>query len=183
MPSRLESTDLLRPSRHPRHPLPVGSAPVTPFLATSLSVTPKREGDSWSHATEAWKLPPPRARQQDDADADRPEEGSHSRDHPASGGRGGGAYVGLFRPPGRSGKTSEMGFHVCVAIIPLDEGEGSGAVAEEFMDTKSPSQERRSGGAQAQEVRVLFSSPSPAPPSLPTDYRRADACACCLFGT
>ncbi|CAM9315795.1 unnamed protein product [Scytosiphon promiscuus] len=117
----------------------------------SVSITPNREGDSRSHLTEAWQLPPPRARRRDDAAADGPDEGKVGEGHLAPGGSAGGAYVGLFRPPGGSGKTPEMGFHMCVAVIPMDEGGGAGAVAEEYMDERSPSQGRRPGGARAQE--------------------------------
>ncbi|CAM9596851.1 unnamed protein product, partial [Hapterophycus canaliculatus] len=112
-----------------------------------------RSGNPQSHVTEAWQLPPPRSRQRDDAAADSPDGGNDTGDYPASGGRVGGAYVGLFRPPEGSGKTSEMGFHMCVAVIPLDEAEGPGAVAEEYIDPHSPSQGRRHGRTHAQEGR------------------------------
>lgn len=137
---------------------PVDPAPVIPFRAGSLSVTPKREGDALSHVTEAWQLPLPQARQRDNAAAaaaDHPGEGKDSWDHLASGGGAGGAYVGLFRPPGGGGKVSEMGFHMCVAVVPLGEGEWSGAVAEEYSEQLSPSQGRRSEEARTQ-VRVVF---------------------------
>eukprot|EP00903_Cladosiphon_okamuranus_P014186 g13181.t3 len=99
----------------------------------SFLAMPKREGNS--HFTEAWQIPAPRA-WQEHAGSDTSAEGMDgSEDHTR--GREG-AYVGLFRPPG--GEKSEMGFHMCVAVIPLRGGEGAegaGAVPEEYLDQQS----------------------------------------------
>lgn len=96
----------------------------------SFLAMPKREGES--HFTEAWQLPPPQARQEH-AGGDTSAEGVGGSEHSTRGGEG--AYVGLFRPSG--GKKSEMGFHVCVAVIPLRAGDGAGAIPEEYLDQRS----------------------------------------------
>lgn len=90
----------------------------------SLQATTERQGRS--HSTEAWQLPPP----------------ANRRDGGVTGGEGGsyqnagGAYLGLFRPPGDA--KAAMGFHMCVAVIPSSEEGGAGAVAETFFDAKRP---------------------------------------------
>lgn len=78
------------------------------FPHDSLQLTPNRQGSS--HYTEAWQLPPPAALQTG--------QESQERTHLAAG-----AYVGVFRPPG--GPEAEMGFHMCVAVFPSGNGEGS----------------------------------------------------------
>lgn len=111
----------------------------------SLLATPKREESSYF--TEAWQLPPPRARQEH-ATGGTAGDGMGGSDHSTRG--SGGAYVGLFRPPG--GKKSNMGFHVCVAVIPLNAGEGAGAVSEEFSEQRSQLHRHHPGGFRVQEV-------------------------------
>lgn len=140
---------------------------VTPLVVdvdmNSLLATPKRDGKS--HFTEAWQLPPPRV-QQGRAGGDTTGEGMGGSDN-SSVGRGG-AYVGLFRPPG--GKKSEMGFHMCVAVIPLGagEGEGTGAVSEGFLD--QPSQRHHPEGPHGHEVWKMsaFMTPIASPPTPTT---------------
>lgn len=53
----------------------------------------------------------------------------------------GGAYLGLFRPSGGDPETpeAEMGFHMCVAVIPS----GSGVAIAEERDVPLPPVERR----------------------------------------
>ncbi|CAN0554072.1 unnamed protein product, partial [Ectocarpus sp. 12 AP-2014] len=101
----------------------------------SLVVTPKRQGKS--HFTEGGRLPPPPP-QRDQRNENRGAGGDTA-------GWGAGAYVGLYRPSGRNGEKAEMGFHVCVAVFP-SVGEGSGVVAEEYVDPSSPRQRHRPEG-------------------------------------
>lgn len=115
-----------RPQQNSPSPLLVPSAHKLAYIAILVDrivATPKREGKSWF--TEAWELPPPRDRQLDDT----PAGAGDGED-----GRGGGAYVGLFRPPDANGRKSELGFHMCAAVIPIGGGDGAGAVAEEVLD-------------------------------------------------
>lgn len=97
------------------------SLPFFSDLESSLRVAPKREGDS--HFSEAWRLPSLDARKTDTVDGGD-----------WNGGNGG--YVGLFRPPG--GAKDEMGFHMCVAVIPSGAaGGGTGVVVEEMVERPS----------------------------------------------
>ena len=87
--------------------------------------TTNRQGRS--HSTEAWQLPPPAFRREGDVTGG---EGGSDRNP------GGGAYLGLFRPPG--GAKDAMGFHMCVAVIPSGDEGRAGAVAETFSGVRPP---------------------------------------------
>ncbi|CAN0237434.1 unnamed protein product, partial [Ascophyllum nodosum] len=79
-----------------------------------LSLDARLQRAGKSYATEAWELPPlASTRSQDRAPSGR------------------GAYLGLFRPTSESG--AEMGFHVCVAILPRGAGETPAIKVEEFV--------------------------------------------------
>lgn len=125
---------------------PGGNHTITNSQTNSFLATPKRE--ETSHFTEAWQLPPPRARQESATGGGTAGDGMGGADHSLRG--GGGAYVGLFRPPG--GKKSDMGFHMCVAIIPLRAGEGAGAVSEEFLEHQSQLHRHHPEGPRGHEV-------------------------------
>lgn len=125
---------------------PGGNHTITNSQTNSFLATPKRE--ETSHFTEAWQLPPPRARQESATGGGTAGDGMGGADHSLRG--GGGAYVGLFRPPG--GKKSDMGFHMCVAVIPLRAGEGAGAVSEEFLEQQSQLHRHHPEGPRGHEV-------------------------------
>lgn len=109
----------------------------------SLLATTDRQGRS--HSTEAWQLPPPAFRQQGDAAGG---ESGYNRN------AGGGAYLGLFRPPG--GAKNAMGFHMCVAVIPGSEEGGAGAVAETFAGVKPPSPDPDPEPRHGNKVRLVL---------------------------
>lgn len=96
-------------------------------------MAPRREG--LSHATEAWRLPSllrdPASPEEELAGSDKHSEGQEVE---------GAAYVGLYRAP-QSDPEADMGFHVCVAIIPgWDEGKSApGAVSIHEEEEVDPS--------------------------------------------
>lgn len=97
-----------------------------------------------SHSSEAWELPPPAFGG----------EGSNNKNGAA------GAYLGLFRPPGNAG--AEMGFHMCVAVIPSGEEARLGdIVTEEVLD--APASLRPAGVHPDKEVCL---STGRAPPFI-----------------
>ncbi|CAM9849542.1 unnamed protein product [Pylaiella littoralis] len=132
----------------------------------SFAATPKRGGKPLF--TEAWELPPPRGRQLDNTAAGTGE---------GEAGQGGGAYVGLFRPPGGSGEKSELGFHLCAAVIPMGGG-GAGAVAEEFLDQGSqrhhPEGPRGESPADALTLAKLGNGPGERPSRVPPGPARGE---------
>lgn len=111
-------------------------APIPyPLARNSLRVTPERKGSS--HRTEAWQLPAPA----------RPPEADGDESHQSDQAGGGGGYVGIFRPPG--GADADMGFHMCVAVLPSGGSGGSGVVAEKL---DAPSTNRNRGPPHDVEV-------------------------------
>lgn len=108
----------------------------------SLLATTERQGRS--HSTEAWQLPSPTLGRNEDATGG--DGGSYQN-------AGGGAYLGLFRPPGDA--KAAMGFHMCVAVIPSSDGGGAGAVAEMFHDEKLPPDQEPPGARHANKVCLV----------------------------
>lgn len=78
-----------------------------------------------------------------------------------------GAYVGLFRPPG--GEKSGLGFHMCVAIIPLRARREGAISAEEYLDQQP--QRYHPEGPRGQEVWNMS-------PFLPLNWVEAERVSC-----
>lgn len=109
--ARLASCSACRGPTQPRCKPPVT---LPPCPLPSLRAMSNRKKNS--HSSEAWELPPPAVGG----------EGSNDKNGAA------GAYLGLFRPPGNA--DAEMGFHMCVAVIPSGEEARSGdMVTEEVL--------------------------------------------------
>ena len=131
------------------------------------SLQAKAERQGRSHSTEAWQLPPP---------ANRRDGGVTGGEGESYQNAGGGAYLGLFRPPGDV--KAAMGFHMCVAVIPSSEEGGAGVVAETLFGAKPPP-DQEPGNRHANKVCPVTCSCAEHIVSCSVCRRSAAGCLSC----